>query len=339
MVIIFIFPIADGKVKLSGGDQVLRTSTLIRDSPDRGGEQGHLLLGESQDSSPDDGEARNDSWSISGNYIYRHHVEPRVKLYVPREESFPIPLRYIDVTRATSATLGVMLWRRIDDSWNIEWDRDLSDAWTGFTRFTVLDEKPPVGCTWSGEAADKEANNIQAWLPVNRDSDKLVRCSATKKNPKVAVEKPKLENERRLRGIHFSRWSRCGVQGNYLKCAEKVGSSDASSYALQDQGKKSTGRHAALLMLTKQNTHASMKPTNLRESAWKDLYTKIMKTHCRKRNQSIEPLQSCAQFYSYASSNESTWSKSSSVQKMGKTGNWGKSETRKRWSMMQGRRA
>ena len=29
-----IFPIADGTVKLSGGDQVLRTSTLIQDSPD-----------------------------------------------------------------------------------------------------------------------------------------------------------------------------------------------------------------------------------------------------------------------------------------------------------------
>ena len=42
-----------------------------------------------QISSLDDGEARNDFWSISGNYIYRHHVEPRVKLYVPREESSP----------------------------------------------------------------------------------------------------------------------------------------------------------------------------------------------------------------------------------------------------------
>ena len=36
-------------------------------------------------------------------------MEPRVKLYVPTEASFPIPLRYIDVTRATSTTLDVML--------------------------------------------------------------------------------------------------------------------------------------------------------------------------------------------------------------------------------------
>ena len=107
------------------------------DRPDRGEEQGNLQ-GESdgssstllQESSPDDGEARNDFWSISGNDIYRHHVEPRVKLYVPRDESFPIPLRYIDVTRATSADLDVILERRIDDYWNIEVNRDLSDSWT-----------------------------------------------------------------------------------------------------------------------------------------------------------------------------------------------------------------
>ena len=68
---LIIFPIADGTIKLSGGGQVLRTSTLIGDSPDRGEERGNLL-GESdgsapplQDSSPDDGEARNDFWSIS----------------------------------------------------------------------------------------------------------------------------------------------------------------------------------------------------------------------------------------------------------------------------------
>ena len=41
----------------------------------------------------------NDFWSMSRNFKYRHHVEPRVKLYSPREESFPIPLKYIDVSR------------------------------------------------------------------------------------------------------------------------------------------------------------------------------------------------------------------------------------------------
>ena len=41
-----IFPVADGTVKISGGDQRLRTSTLIRDRPERG-EQQEVLRGES----------------------------------------------------------------------------------------------------------------------------------------------------------------------------------------------------------------------------------------------------------------------------------------------------
>ena len=59
--------------------------------------------------------------------MYRDHVEPRVKLYVPKEESFPIPLEYIDVTRATNTTLDLLLDSRMDDNWNVDGDRELSD--------------------------------------------------------------------------------------------------------------------------------------------------------------------------------------------------------------------
>ena len=132
----FIFPVADGRIKFVGGDQELRTSTLIRDHPIRR-EHHQDFLGETegsppthlQDSLPDAGGARNDFWSISGGFIYRHHVEPSVKLYTPREETFLIPLKYIDVTRATHTTL--------DDYWDIDGSRDLSVSWTGFTQITL----------------------------------------------------------------------------------------------------------------------------------------------------------------------------------------------------------
>ena len=123
--------------KLLGGDQELRTPTLIRDRPIRG--EGHVdFLGESEgsplspphDSLPDASEAMNDFWSMSGSFIYRHHVEPRVALYSPREESFPIPLKYIDVTRTTHTNLDVKQEKRIDDHWNIDGSRDLSDPLT-----------------------------------------------------------------------------------------------------------------------------------------------------------------------------------------------------------------
>ena len=147
----FIFPIADGRITTPGGDQELRTSTLVRPRPSRG-ESNIDFLGESegslpqpQDSLPDVGEAINDFWSMSGSFVYRHHVEPRVTLYSSREESFPIPLKYIDVSRTTHANLDVKQEKRIDDYWNIDGSRDLSDPWTGFTQFTLLEEKAPDG--------------------------------------------------------------------------------------------------------------------------------------------------------------------------------------------------
>ena len=38
-----IFPVADGRIKFVGGDQELRTSTLIRDHPIRGEDQRDVL--------------------------------------------------------------------------------------------------------------------------------------------------------------------------------------------------------------------------------------------------------------------------------------------------------
>ena len=99
---------------------------MVRHQPIQG-ENNIDFLGESegslpqpQDSLPDAGEAINGFWSMSGSFIYRHHVEPRVKLYSPREESFPIPLKYIDVTRTTHTNLDVKQEKRINDYWNID---------------------------------------------------------------------------------------------------------------------------------------------------------------------------------------------------------------------------
>ena len=156
-----------------------------------------------QDSFPDAGEAINDIWSMSGNFIYRHHVEPRVKLYSPREESLPIPLKYIDVSRTTRTNLDVMQERRIDDYWNIDGSRDLSGSWTGFTQFALLKEKPPDGCLWSGERLTRRQLTSrpdhlwpEIWKTMGRNAE-------LKEKQKWSNEKPKLDNARRLRGICF----------------------------------------------------------------------------------------------------------------------------------------
>ena len=114
---------------------------MIWDRPERGEEQ-EILQGKSDelpsptphqdDSTLDDAEAKNDFWSIVGDFIYRH---PRVKLYMPREESFPIPLKYIDITKTTNTSLNVALEKISRTIGTLNVDRELSDTWTGFTGY------------------------------------------------------------------------------------------------------------------------------------------------------------------------------------------------------------
>ena len=205
----FIFPVADGRIKLPGGDQDLRTSTLIRQRPIRG--ESHVdFLGESEgsippphDSFPDASGTINHFWSMSGNFIYRHHVEPRAKLYSPREESFPIPLKYIGVSRTTRTNLDVKQQKRIDDYWNIDGSRDLSDHWTGFTQFTLFDEKPPNGFVWSGERLTRKQLTSRPDYLWSELWTKLERNAQLKERQQWSHQKPKLDNARKLRGIYF----------------------------------------------------------------------------------------------------------------------------------------
>ena len=81
--------------------------------------------------------------------MYCHHVEPRVKLYSPREVSFPVPLKYIDATRTTHTNLDVKQENTsmiIIISMGQETCRIL---FTGFKQITLLDEKAPDGYMWS----------------------------------------------------------------------------------------------------------------------------------------------------------------------------------------------
>ena len=205
----FILPIADGRIKTLGGDQELRTSTLIRPRPIQG--EGHVdFLGESEgslpqphDSFPDAGEAINDFWSMLGNFIYRHHVEPRVKLYSPREESFRFPLKYIDVSGTTSTNLDVMQEKRIDDHWNIDGSRDLSDPWTCFTQFTYLEEKPPEGYVlfgWRLTRKQQTSRPDHLWSELWKSMGWNAKL---KEKQKWLNEKLHLESARKLRGIYF----------------------------------------------------------------------------------------------------------------------------------------
>ena len=93
--------------------------------------------------------------------------------------------------------------KRIDDYWNIAGSRNLSDPWTGFTQFTLLEEKPPEGYMWSRERLTRKQLTSrpdhlwpELWIKIGRDAE-------LKEKHKWSNEIPKLDNARRLRGIHF----------------------------------------------------------------------------------------------------------------------------------------
>ena len=140
---------------------------------------------------------------MSGNFIYRHHVEPRVKLYSPREESFHIPINYVDVSRTTHTNLDVKQEKRIDDYCNIDWSRDLSDYRTGFTHLILLEEKPLDGCMWSEWRLTKRQQTSTPDYLWPELWTKLGRNAQLKEKQKWSHEKPKIDNARKLRGIYF----------------------------------------------------------------------------------------------------------------------------------------
>ena len=204
----FIFPVADGTAKLSGRDYEFRKPTPRREQTVRSEDySGELEEGEPGESPPaestDDDEARADFLSIQGDFINRHHNEPRVQLNVPKEETFPIPLEYIDVTRSTHTDLDVMQEKRADDCWNVDSNRSLSDSLKGFTKFTLLEEKPLKGYIWSVERLTKVQTTTRpdyVWPGV---WTKIGKAAQNREKHKWAREKPKLDNAGRLRGIYF----------------------------------------------------------------------------------------------------------------------------------------
>ena len=101
---------ADDTAKLSRRDHEFREPTPRREQPAGSEDFSGKLQGDPEGpqstEAKDDAEARGDFWLIKGDFIYRHHSEPRVQLHVREEETFPIlPMKNIDVTE-----LPIQIW-------------------------------------------------------------------------------------------------------------------------------------------------------------------------------------------------------------------------------------
>ena len=255
---------------------------------------------------------------MPGNFIYRHHVGPRVRLYSPREESFPIPLKYIDVSRTMQTNLDVMQESRIDDYWNIDGSRDLSDSWTGFTQFTLLEEKTPDGYMWSGERLTKRQATSRPdhlWTELWRGMSKNVKL---REKHKWAIKKPKRDNARRLRGIYFIDPEDKEFKETIKNARRKLETPMAVVMPCKTCEKTKHGKTCSKTNDFKSKFACILEASESTRMRMEESLPKCHEDHIAgKGDQFTATLQFGTQIYSYASSHEDTRSKSSSGQRIG----------------------
>ena len=198
----FIIPFADGKAKLSVRDSEFRESS----------EPGVSQPAETTN----DAEVGADFWSIQGDCIYRHHTEPRVHLYVPERRNIPNPTEVYwrdqdnshksgCVARKTSSTIiGTSSWIEICRNFGPVsrslqyWVENLLQDFCGlggaWHRFQQLPDVTLCGLRF-GLACRKQLRG--------------------RRSRKCALEKPKLDNARRLKGFgaytHFPKDRNCEI--------------------------------------------------------------------------------------------------------------------------------
>ena len=161
---------------------------------------------------------------------------------------------------------------RIDDNWNIDGSRDLSDSWTGFTQFTFLDEKPPDGYTWSGEQTDKTASDIQARSFMARTLD-------GRRSKKGHMKNPKLDNARRLRGIYFIDPEDKEFKETIRNARRKLETPMAPAMPCKTCKKSKKGETRGKTSVFKSKICVySWNPVNLQDRVWKNLYRIVMRT-------------------------------------------------------------
>ena len=78
----------------------------------------------------------------------------------------------------------------------------MSDSWTDFIQFTQLDEKSTDGYIWIEERLTKrQATSRPDYL--FRTLDEIDKKYLAEEEAEITIEKSKLDNTRRLRGIYY----------------------------------------------------------------------------------------------------------------------------------------
>ena len=99
--------------------------------------------------------------------------------------------------------------------WNVDGDRELLDTWTGFTRFTMFEEKPPDAYTWSRRRLTRKQTTSRPdrlWPEMWKH---MSDASKRKEKQKWAVERHTMPGDYVV-FQWFWRWGIQAYNGKYL---------------------------------------------------------------------------------------------------------------------------
>ena len=203
---------------------------------------------------------------------------------------------------------------RIDDCLNIDGSRDLSDSWTGLTQFYlsretsrrislvrgktasmiigilmdqeiclilaqvspsfIYHEKPPDGYMWSGERLTKRQATSR---PDHLWPQLWTKLAELREKQKWPIEKPKLDNARRLRGINFIVCEIMVFKKIIEKARRKLENPLNPTMSCKTCNKNNHGEFRSRTMISSLNMYVSWKLVNRQKSVWKNLYRNSMR--------------------------------------------------------------
>ena len=311
----FIFPVADGTAKLSGREYEFREPTPRRERTARSEDVSGELQGEPGGPQPteskDDAEARADFWSIQGDFICRHHSEPRVQLYVPKEEAFTYSTEIHRCYQVHSYWSGrharKAYWWLLEYRFEQEFVRFLEriDQIHSIERRTSQRTNVVRGET-DQSSNDYETRSCVAWS-MEQNWESRSESRTTRKGKRETKTRQCSTTERNL--LCWSGWRR--TQGNSLNARIKLERPVDAAMPCKRRFNSSTRKLAAELNASHKvpktkygcivESHEST-----RQRVEPSLPKNHKRPHYRQRIYFDDPLQFGSQIYSYATSDDNS---------------------------------
>ena len=112
---------------------------------------------------------------------------------MPTEETFLVPLKYIDVKRSTHTDLDVAQEKRLDYYWNVDEDTSLSDSWDRFHEIHSIERDTSKRIFVVREETDKKIKRLHVQIMYGLKRGSQARESRSKKR-RSRVGKPSNRN-------------------------------------------------------------------------------------------------------------------------------------------------